>query len=1083
MRLQSKVVILCLLSVLIIPGRISGVDLSPWLPKEAPMTSASDLGVEVVSGLLIEKAPLTGWELANTRAITVDAHENILICGNGFIHKLIDSDEDGQWDESAPFTRIKKNYYALCARADSLMVIAEDGLWEFSDPDGNGQSNGLPKKLASWRLKPESFPSITSRQQSRVVISGQWNSVDIQGLKDNPYSGILEYDSETGSLAPMAHGFNNPTSLVVNLYHDTLCFDSGITSMAGFPEYAGSRFLHVAPGIHHGFDTQPGQSHLMSGHFPQSIPPIYHGGNISITGMAEYRSFNLPTDFFYGGIFGCDRIHGRLVFYKLDIKGSSYVAKPYSVIESSGTHGWSPTCLTINPQGEVMVVSSQLNGPGGLYILKSSQPGKLPPPESELDAVIRVPQPFDPWSYKNWAPLAEALDQNLYFELLVRESPSLLEKLAAMDGLIELPDSVTLPVISQLMDLIPHELIAHYYAGRPDDFLDADSLPELIRPLLKSKSLWVQRKALELLQFSNSWHTSESRIQLVFDLCQSRDPHIRGLARREFFALQDEHVDFLKSKYSLKPAGDQVLLAVHDYNIHSDNEAALEKIYGIVNESNRHDVLLDCFSLFYQITELNTGAAKLNYQIPDATRSKWATLINRKVKRLFPSRNEPLDWELARITALTRAFDEVITHRILNEIHPSRPTARCLHFLQCLNNSDQETPKRFHRRIAQFFIKLARTTPSFTWLDDQEKLSNTRALIKDAFNRWEWLPEALSRTPGFPSDKDGLMIQFFETSQLDSHILEVIDNIDKPLLFQWDNELVRALTFSSIPNKLQLLGQIWNKRNGRKPILEYLSQNPTTDFLNVFIESLDHADPEAQALALTGISRISPQPSLQPGHLGAIVRAASRPSTPISNSLKSAISKLVVTAPSTYGQNQSDLQWKSSLASAFLNQFPEHEKFLQLDSNDDPIEWRNKVAGVDWSSGDPEAGKVLFTQRTCVQCHSPESTFGPPLENLQTMTPEDLFTHTVFPHMSVHPEFQTWMVQGENIKFLGMMVENNHKTATFTMNSRSAVRVSTKSVSIAEPALFSLMPGGLLAGLTREQIADLIAFIVTPQRF
>ena len=131
-------------------------------------------------------------------------------------------------------------------------------------------------------------------------------------------------------------------------------------------------------------------------------------------------------------------------------------------------------------------------------------------------------------------------------------------------------------------------------------------------------------------------------------------------------------------------------------------------------------------------------------------------------------------------------------------------------------------------------------------------------------------------------------------------------------------------------------------------------------------------------------------------------------------------------------------------------------------------------------------GKQLFEKALCVTCHKQDNVgneFGPDLTKLDPrFQPLDILRDILDPSRRIaDAKFDTWVFQTDS----GHIV-----TGLIQQETDQVVKVLEKPLALASPlvlkkteietrkmSLVSIMPQGLLDKLTREEIADLVAYV------
>src|SRR5207253_5967010 len=63
-------------------------------------------------------------------------------------------------------------------------------------------------------------------------------------------------------------------------------------------------------------------------------------------------------------------------------------------------------------------------------------------------------------------------------------------------------------------------------------------------------------------------------------------------------------------------------------------------------------------------------------------------------------------------------------------------------------------------------------------------------------------------------------------------------------------------------------------------------------------------------------------------------------------------------------------------------QQPEHAAKLRNADGVDVAAWAKRLAAIEWSKGDVERGRLVFTKASCASCHSGSLAIGPDLNGV-----------------------------------------------------------------------------------------------------
>lgn len=141
-------------------------------------------------------------------------------------------------------------------------------------------------------------------------------------------------------------------------------------------------------------------------------------------------------------------------------------------------------------------------------------------------------------------------------------------------------------------------------------------------------------------------------------------------------------------------------------------------------------------------------------------------------------------------------------------------------------------------------------------------------------------------------------------------------------------------------------------------------------------------------------------------------------------------------------------------------------------------------------TGSADAGKLLFEKAsdvTCRQCHrlgSVGKDVGPDLRGIGTQqTPGELLTSILRPSENISQEYRTRSVLTDDGNVLTGIVLKQSKAQMVLSDSQGKEHtIATDSIEQVQVSPKSIMPEMLFAGLTRQQAADLLAFLSSQRK-
>jgi putative heme-binding domain-containing protein len=131
--------------------------------------------------------------------------------------------------------------------------------------------------------------------------------------------------------------------------------------------------------------------------------------------------------------------------------------------------------------------------------------------------------------------------------------------------------------------------------------------------------------------------------------------------------------------------------------------------------------------------------------------------------------------------------------------------------------------------------------------------------------------------------------------------------------------------------------------------------------------------------------------------------------------------------------------------------------------------------------GSPEKGKVLFDARceTCHQLRGRGHGLGPDLATVKNAGKEKLLTNILDPNREVNPNYLSYLVETKDGESLaGLIINESANSVTLRMAGGAESVVARANIASMQSQGKSLMPEGLEEGLSQQDMADLVEFIV-----
>jgi len=157
--------------------------------------------------------------------------------------------------------------------------------------------------------------------------------------------------------------------------------------------------------------------------------------------------------------------------------------------------------------------------------------------------------------------------------------------------------------------------------------------------------------------------------------------------------------------------------------------------------------------------------------------------------------------------------------------------------------------------------------------------------------------------------------------------------------------------------------------------------------------------------------------------------------------------------------------------------------FAEIASGEDPALYRKYADSISLE-GDREKGKKIYIER-CAQCHVAEgegTQLGPDWSALKSNTRETLLTSILYPNREVDPGFTNYILETSDGEiYTGVLAFSGPNSVILKRGGGQEDTLLRKNIEYLEDTKLSIMPTNLEAGLSTQDMADLLSFIETLQ--
>ncbi|MFN0129576.1 MAG: neutral/alkaline non-lysosomal ceramidase N-terminal domain-containing protein [Verrucomicrobiales bacterium] len=131
-------------------------------------------------------------------------------------------------------------------------------------------------------------------------------------------------------------------------------------------------------------------------------------------------------------------------------------------------------------------------------------------------------------------------------------------------------------------------------------------------------------------------------------------------------------------------------------------------------------------------------------------------------------------------------------------------------------------------------------------------------------------------------------------------------------------------------------------------------------------------------------------------------------------------------------------------------------------------------------AGDTVRGRAVY-ERLCASCHKQGDVgqdVGPNLQSVASHPPEKLLTNILAPNADVQPGYFAYVCRlTDGAEIYGLLAAETGNSLTFKLSDGTSRTVLRREIAALQSTSLSLMPEGLEAGLSLQEMADLIGFL------
>jgi putative heme-binding domain-containing protein len=1068
----------------------------------APLTRADDLGLRVAPGFRVTL--FADHEIANDLyAMTLDSQGRVIVTSRGWVKRLEDTDGDGKADKATLLAVTPTGGMGLCFDGDDLCFCGDGYLSRYRPRPGQQPPYGEPEHILPLRSSEHGGHAMRKGPDGCwYVIAGNDAGIGPEHAV-NPHSpvkhpeagGIVRLDRDGRNPEVFAHGFRNPYDFDFNAAGDLFTYDSDMEADSLLPWYSPTRLYHVAPGGHHGWRlTGAKRCWARRDFYPDTVDVLWPIGRGSPTGVACYRHDQFP-EHYRGGLFALDWTFGKVYFCPLTPDGAGYRTKPEVFLESVGTSGFDPTDVVVAPDGSLLICMGGRGTRGAVfrveYVGGDGMPPvkRSPPPATDLDAVLRAPQPLDAWSRAKWEPLARKLGVGPFAAVVADEKRDVAERVRAVEVVTELfeglPDwAVTLALKSseaRVRARVAWCLGRHLNPN--GDLLLAnlmkDSDPSVCRAALSAVAdLFPAGQNVEVWSgLDSSLGHSDKRVRLAAMrlggvLAATVVAHGFQAQLSQALLLLDRQDDVAATARAVGTA-----LAVLDHS--DDTELQLQALRVIVRA-------LGDWQLKDPPAEAFTGYCLQNVK-------DHPTLVEPilgAVRPLFPSKDERLNEESARLLAMLEDDDTNTLTLVAARFNADSSPTSDFHYLACLARLRGRWDADLAKRVATAVLALDGKLEGRQQRTKQNWTPRLAEVVRELLRHEPRLADEFLTSANFPrAGHVELALALDGPKRLWAARL-FLTAVKADADFAWSGPLIELLTLLPTEEVRPVLRAQWGNLALRDAILPHLADPPSPADRDRFLAGLDSPQRPVGRLCVDALARLPRDEA--PAHLAPLVRLLRQlTQEPKEADLRRRAVALLARQSGRPFAVTETATTPAGLRQVYQPVFDWFEKTYPDLATDtagtnaaELARWEKLLPAVPWEQGDSRRGESLFRDRACATCHTGPSRLGPDLAGVTgRLSRPDLLTAIIDPSREVAPPYRVTDVETRRGTVLsGMVIYESAEGVILQTGAATTVRLTTEEIAERRPSPRSLMPDGLFKDLGPREVADLFRYLQTLAR-
>jgi putative heme-binding domain-containing protein len=446
--------------------------------------------------------------------------------------------------------------------------------------------------------------------------------------------------------------------------------------------------------------------------------------------------------------------------------------------------------------------------------------------------------------------------------------------------------------------------------------------------------------------------------------------------------------------------------------------------------------------------------------------------VRAALRKAFPSGDVDLDRELLRTLAVLEDDDPFTLRRVAGLLSQDSDPVADIHSLIVFARLRAPRDESLTTRIATMLIALDQKITKRKLNRDSNWPFRIKELTAELVRKDATLPVAMLSHRDFGRADHALYASlpgFDHRKAAEMFLAATAKDDDYP----WNASVLDLVAELPDERSLPVLRRLWGQVGLDESILTYLARKPHAEDRDRLLQGLGLPHLATVRACLTALEQLPAKNDATT--LLSLVQGMRRlPEGKEEDRTREQFARYLemLTGQKLGTKSQPWIDW-------FCKRHPEHAAKVQNPDGVDVAAWAKRLVALDWSKGDVERGRVVFTKASCAACHSGSLAIGPDLNGVTgRFSRDDLFTAILQPSKDVPARYRTTYIATAGGKiYQGIIIYEAVDSVILQTGPDATQRITNDQVRERRVTDVSLMPVGLIDRLSDGEIADLYAYL------